>query len=147
MPSEQTPPVKKSGAGLRITVMLVVIAGVLGYFVVPNYLRKRHGEQMLGCRSNLKNIGTALDMYAKDHSGAFPEKLEPLIPDYLVKRPVCPSAGESTYQLAVGPEAPRNESKEAAYYYVACAGHHHGNAGLPQDRPAYTSIEGVLDQD
>ena len=138
---------KNSGAGRRIAILLIVVLGVVGYIVVPNYLRRRNGEQMLGCRTNLKNIGTALDAYAEDHSGALPDTLSKLTPDYLVKLLVCPAAGESTYELSTGPDAPRNEAKEVAYYYVACAGHHHANVALPENRPAYTSVEGVLDQD
>jgi len=38
-------------------------------------------------KSNLKNIGTALEMYSSDHKGRYPEKLDYLTPDYLKTLP------------------------------------------------------------
>jgi len=38
-------------------------------------------------KSNLKNMGTALEMYSADHKGLYPEKLEQLTPDYLKTLP------------------------------------------------------------
>ncbi|MDQ7823593.1 MAG: hypothetical protein RDV48_12410 [Candidatus Eremiobacteraeota bacterium] len=38
-------------------------------------------------RSNLKNIGTSLEMYSTDHKGYYPEKLEDVTPEYLRQLP------------------------------------------------------------
>ncbi|MGV8120333.1 MAG: hypothetical protein AB2L14_11280 [Candidatus Xenobiia bacterium LiM19] len=38
-------------------------------------------------KSNLKNMGTALEMYSADHKGLYPEKLEQLTPGYLKTLP------------------------------------------------------------
>ncbi len=100
---------------------------------------------MLTCRSNLKNIGTAIDMWAKDHPGTYPAQLSALTPDYLVEMPICPAAGKSSYRLLIGSEAPGKESKSTDDYYVECSGENHANAGLGPGRPAYTSETGIID--
>ncbi|MHC9542416.1 MAG: hypothetical protein AB9903_23135 [Vulcanimicrobiota bacterium] len=49
-------------------------------------------------KSNLKNMGTALEMYSADHKGLYPEKLEQLTPDYLKTLPSI------TYNIEAGKE-------------------------------------------
>ncbi|MGE0490078.1 MAG: hypothetical protein AB7S38_12800 [Vulcanimicrobiota bacterium] len=41
------------------------------------------------CRSNLKNIGTALELWATDHEGERPASLQELTPNYLRDLPDC----------------------------------------------------------
>jgi hypothetical protein len=38
-------------------------------------------------KSNLKNIGTALEMYSSDHRGLYPRELSAITPDYLKRLP------------------------------------------------------------
>lgn len=44
-------------------------------------------SSMTTLHSNLKNIGTALEMYSTDHKGLYPKKLDELTPDYLKQIP------------------------------------------------------------
>ncbi|MHB2017749.1 MAG: DUF3352 domain-containing protein, partial [Candidatus Xenobia bacterium] len=87
------------------------------------------------CESNLKNLDTALEMYATDHQGHYPESLSALVPQYLTSLPVCPAAGRdtytATYQVTHHPEG----------FSVACGGdnHHRG-----QNFPAYSSSLGLI---
>lgn len=39
--------------------------------VTPNFIRCRCQSSLAACKSNLKNIGTALEMHSVDH-GAYP---------------------------------------------------------------------------
>lgn len=45
--------------------------------------------QPIHCQSNLKNIGTALEMWAVDHEGERPASLSQLTPTYLPSLPDC----------------------------------------------------------
>jgi hypothetical protein len=96
------------------------------------------------CRTNLKNIHVALEMFSCDHRGRFPDRLEDLTLAYLADLPVCPSAGYPTYRYNVGPLGPREECQQGFVERVPgdlvvrlrCQGHHHPD--FPPDTPAYT---------
>jgi hypothetical protein len=72
------------------------------------------GSGTSACKSNLKNIGTALEMYSSDHGGEYPPSLATLSPEYLKRIPECPLAGQDTYSpsynLSWAPTLPREIS-------------------------------------
>ncbi len=138
MSSETNPPRKKSSAGIRIAVYLLFAAGAAGYFFLPPYLRRQANERFLSCRTNVKNINIAVEMFIQDHDGANPREMTELYPKYLVQPLICPAAGSSTYQLRA------EHSKDN--YVIQCSGHHHADVGLGPNRPAYSKSEGLLDR-
>ena len=82
--------------------------------LVPNFARARGQGQLTACKSNLKNIGTGLEMYSTDWSGRYPEDIDAITPDYLVRIPECPSAGTDTYSatcLLYTSPSPRDRQK------------------------------------
>ncbi|MFN8608664.1 MAG: hypothetical protein U0931_14100 [Vulcanimicrobiota bacterium] len=83
------------------------------------------------CASNLKNLATGLEMYASDHKGHYPARLELLVPDYLNSIPLCPEARRATYQLRL----------QGGVFRLLCAGKNH--QGWPADMPAYGSDSGL----
>lgn len=94
----------------------------------------------LYCKSNLKNIGTALELYSTDNKGHYPRSLKQICPLYLKTLPTCPAAGKDTYsssyKVIVNPDA----------YTVFCSGHNHKNEGVPQNYPQYSSIQGLMEK-
>lgn len=100
---------------------------------------------MMACKSNLKNIGTALEMYSTDH-GAYPRELTELTPTYLKTVPTCPNG--KSYGTDISEEE----------YLIFCAGgwhgktrssdihstKHHTHSKTRPRSPAYSSTEGVL---
>lgn len=116
------------------------LAPVLAGIVVPNFIRARSQGQTTACKSNLKNIGTALEMYSTDNGGRYPTQLSKLTPDYLRTMPTCPSAGQDTYsasyEVRIQPDG----------YTVMCQGAHHEKAGLGPNFPQYTSERGLLER-
>ncbi len=99
----------------------------------------------MACESNLKNIGTALDMSSTDH-GSYPSQLSELTPNYLKSVPTCPSG--KSYGAEISGDK----------YLVYCAGGWHGmtrssdihsaqnhthSKTVPRS-PAYSSTEGLL---
>ncbi len=70
-----------------------------------------------GCFSNLKNIGTAMEMYSSDNQGRYPRTLGALTPNYFKALPRCPAAKRITYQYT------RTEIPDC--YTVWCQGSYH----------------------
>lgn len=101
---------------------------------------------MTACKSNLKNIGTALEMYSTDNGGKYPEGLDALTPNYLKTIPQCPAAASMTYLAEWGPEAEENTENYPDFYAVRCAGNHHANVNVDPDYPRYTSVAGLLER-
>lgn len=85
----------------RITLVEFLAVGgaiaAVAAILVPNFLRARARGPFTACRSNLKNIGKALEMYSTDWDGHYPPELSTLVPTYLKEIPLCPGAGLDTY--------------------------------------------------
>jgi len=90
------------------------------------------------CQSNLKNIGTALEMYKLDKK-RYPESLGELAPQYLREIPTCPSAKTDTYSKGY------ETNSRGSAYTVFCSGHHHKDMPLPMNYPRYTSVNRLED--
>ncbi|MBT9583893.1 type II secretion system protein [bacterium] len=128
---------------------LAIIAGVvllLAAILVPNFMKARARGQLTACKSNLKNIATALEMYASDNKGRYPASLDRLTTDpqhYLKIIPTCPGAGKNSYQ-------DYRFSTKPDTFSLSCCGNNHGNAytGFNTDSsnyPRYTAVQGLLD--
>ena len=125
---------------------MVAVGAVGAAILVPNFIRARAQGQLTACKSNLKNIGTALEMWSTDNSGQYPDSLEKLTPDYLRSIPECPAAAAVTYKAYFGPKAKGNSQGYADYYYVECAGHNHTAVSVEGDYPAYNGVQGLIER-
>lgn len=92
--------------------------------------------EFTACKSNLKNIGTALEMYASDHGGKYPASLRALAPKYLSSLPICPAAGKDTYSASYKPGGQQQ-------YFICCLGHNHASAGYGENFPSYNGLRGL----
>lgn len=103
--------------------------------------------QFTACKSNIKNIATALEMYSTDWSGKYvPEDrgLSLLTPNYLKTIPECPAAKSVTYSYDEGLDAELNGEAYQDYYMLRCKGGHHKVAGAEGDLPAYNGDVGLM---
>jgi len=112
--------------------VLAVIA-----FVTPCLHPRNDCGLLTACKSNLKDIGTAMEMYSSDNEGRYPQSLGALTPQYLKTIPTCASARKMTYRyvFAVKPDC----------YTVWCHGSHH----LPittVNMPEYDAIRGLYEK-
>lgn len=130
----------------------LLIGGALGvaalfclFFLNPRGIRSRSQGQLTACKSNCKNIATALEMYASDNKGAYPTSLSRLTQgNYLRVVPTCPAAGSDTYspsyQMQASPDI----------FSFCCQGnnHHKAYSGFsePHDNfPQYFAERGLID--
>ena len=77
-----------------------ILMGValLALVIYPSTLPPRTNRSPLrACKSNLKVLSTALEMYSTDWNGLYPEQLSQLTPNYLKTIPRCPKIDRDTY--------------------------------------------------
>jgi len=119
----------------NLSLVLIVLL-LMGTVVYPNYLRAQEDGMLVACKSNLRRSGEAAERYAVNHSGAFPDKLEQLTPDYLKSIPSCPaSRREYGYMHGTNPQA----------YSVFCRGSSHVPNGSTVDFPLYDNVTGLYE--
>lgn len=111
----------------------------LASFAIKHY-NGAESARYIACCSNLKNSGTALEMWSTDNEGKYPQTLEPLTPSYLLVALSCPTTDSLVYQY---------ELKDGVYY-LQCPGDHsdsgvevapsyNGEVGLVANAPAENS--------
>lgn len=124
--------------GFTIVEMMVVITiiMILLGLLMPALGRARKKAKKIDCMNRLRQIGIALNEYALDNDGDFPDDLDPLTTNnaYLPSTPAdadgnpvitsCPSGGTYTYN------APADGNDEAhltaAHEWVTCNANHGG---------------------
>ncbi|MGE0491095.1 MAG: hypothetical protein AB7S38_17945 [Vulcanimicrobiota bacterium] len=114
---------------------------LLAAVVVPNFTRAPSRGMLTACKSNLKNMGTALEMYSTDWSGRYPPDIRLLTPNYLKTVPTCPGAGSDTYTSTYRWHA------EPDAYTIFCRGENHHSASIrTANYPQYTAVQGLIER-
>jgi hypothetical protein len=89
------------------------------------------------CKSNLKNIATAAEMYSIDFDGSYPATLGKLTPNYLKFIPQCPSTEKDNYSTSW------TCASSPGAFTMYCRGANHTKSGLSANFPQYTSFAGI----
>jgi len=129
-----------------VTAAAALIAGA---FLVPSFIKARAQEHLAACESNIKNLATALEMYATDHTGTYPESLDDLTKNsvdyrgepvgaYMKTIPVCPASGLPSSYGYKSASVPDN-------FTIWCkCDHAHKAAGELDGYPQYHPGQGML---
>lgn len=142
-------PEEEEKKGIFSPLFLLLVVGLpllLAAMLVPNFVRARARGQLTACKSNLKNIGTALEMYSTDWSGKYPKELSQLTPKYLKTIPTCPSVGRLTYVMQTGDNVGYNTAHFQDYYVIHCDGPNHEAVSVPTDFPQYDGLRGLYER-
>ena len=100
--SEQVPPAPKSATPSRMKIVVAAAAlalGVVGFLMLPRAPTSNPMHWYLGrCMANVKQLGVAIAMFADDHNGSLPEKIED-ISQYRgsYTKLICPSAKDQIH--------------------------------------------------
>lgn len=72
---------RRAQAGFSLAEMMVVIViiGLLATLVVPNVMKNLGKAYLTTAKVNIKSIDQAVEEYAMDHAGTYPDSLEQLI--------------------------------------------------------------------
>ena len=118
--------------GFTLIELMIVIAiiAILAAILIPNFLHARAQSQSASCQGNEKQLATALEEYAVDHSGTYPATFAALITPplpippgtYLQVLPPDPAGGPA-YALAV-PAAVPCTNVAANSYLITDGGNH-----------------------
>lgn len=118
---------RKRGFTLIELMIVITIIAVLAAILVPNFKRARARSQLSACVSQCKTTATALEMYAVDNDGRFPDIASGLAGlsvltqgSYLKRLPTCPSRGTCTFLDYVATTTPDRFS-------FSCVGNNHGD--------------------
>jgi len=103
---------RKKGFTLIELMIVIAIIAILAAVLVPNFMRAREASRLTACKSNLKNISTAVETYSNDWDGLYPggtggiasitkiesgssnTSIKTLQDDYIQKTTKCPTAKE-----------------------------------------------------
>lgn len=117
-------------AGSILTILLAIL--------LPGFLSAPDRGRLTACKSNLKNISTAVEMYASDNQDVYPQNLDVLPQKYLQRIPTCPACGVDSYSSSY-----QAQGKE---FTLFCQGDNHakalGSEGT-RNRPAYSGSLGL----
>lgn len=89
------------------------------------------------CYRNEQQIRSALETYASEHRGRYPQTLSRLVPKYLASLPRCPESKADTY-------SPNYQSKDGLHFTFACGGSLHDLYGVAPNNPRCSSDDGVM---
>ena len=108
-------------------------------YAVHSFWISRLEDQLHVCNSNLQNIVTAANMYARNNKNVYPRDLDTLVTaSYLETIPTCPAAGQQTYTNVNLKVAPPGLS-------ISCNGGFHRRffhgSGNPETWPVYSAVK------
>lgn len=110
------------GAAIFGAIVLLLVVGTA--LLLPTLCRSSEQANRVKCASNLRQIGMAMDDYAKTHGGKFPPDLQTLARDSDLTSVafVCPSSSDIPANInkpSDWAEAFKPDSHELSYVYVA----------------------------
>jgi prepilin-type processing-associated H-X9-DG protein len=103
----------------------VIVVFLLEALLLPSLCRAREPANRIKCASNERQIGAAILLYAQEHGGRFPDRLEEVLlaGEVPAEGFVCPSSNDEKAPGATVQEAAVNLSKphHLSYVYVGRA--------------------------
>jgi hypothetical protein len=94
----------KRGMPRWLVVMLIIgaalvasipVLAIVAAIAIPNVLHARAQSWLAVDEHNLTTIAAAVEQYAIDHNGAYPDNLLQLVPKYIAKLPSVPGSDEA----------------------------------------------------
>ncbi len=83
--------------GGALLLVSVPFLGILAAILIPNFLHARAEAFTARDQGNEKMIATALEGYAVDHGGRYPDNLTQVVPKYLKALPTVPGGDGAAY--------------------------------------------------
>lgn len=134
----------KKGFTLIELMIVIAIIAILAAILVPNFMKARAQGQLTSCKSNVKNLGTACEMYSTENNGRYPSSLAEITTasadsaPLMKMLPKCPVSNDTN---SYGYKSSTNPDK----YGIWCASGDH-RAGGVRDKgyPQFDSTTGLI---
>ena len=131
---------------IMVTISNIAILAAIG---TVSYVRAKEQAKLTSCMSNEKLLADAIQQYANDHDGCYPDALSDLQIDdgnntgsYLKQAmPVCPTNNKQ-YGYSMRPHNDSAGSLSKDYFRIYCNGNHR-SLGYNQYWPKYDSELGA----
>lgn len=132
----------KTGFTLIELMIVIAIISILALIFSVNVIRARAKGQYTGCITNLKHMGTSLQMYATENNQRFPLNINLITPKYMKIIPTCPSVS-GTFPYVNGFTSASNPDR----YTLVCSGTpgNHRGVGKGAHYPQYTYDRGLIE--
>jgi len=148
-----------SSSYCEVAVALNLIIILISLCIFPNFFKANSAGRLAACESNLKNIATALEMYATDFEGYYPPSLDYLVTPldaiggttYMKVIPRCPCGQNIYHKFWFGTkDIPYTYTFHNSHLnftlYCGCPGSHVETGMFPADEcwPQYTPGDGIM---
>lgn len=126
------------------SIMCIGFILILTIIFLPNFLISRQQGKLATCESNLKNIATALEMYAADYKEHYPPSLDYLTREidngpYIKELPKCPASNSLyTYEYCISPDNFTLWCGKAGFHFRV------GEVSEEGNWPQYTPAKGIM---
>lgn len=124
---------------IELMVVMALIA-LLAAILIPNFNRARAKSQLEACRTNLKSIAQALEIYSSENQAHYPPSIMLLTPNFLKSFPECPAVSAPTY---IGSYA---SASQPDIFTIYCQSAAHVTYNISPNYPQWHSISGVQDK-
>lgn len=128
---------RKHGFTLVELLATVAVLAILVAIMAPRWYAATDRSRLVGCKQNLHNYATALQVYSSVHDNRYPTSLEELPPDFLRVMAPCPAAAADTYTAGY------TVREDRASYTLACSGQNHKAMRMEPNEPYYNPEEGL----
>jgi type II secretion system protein G len=105
----------RKGFTLVEIMIVVAIIGLVAAIAVPNFFRSRDTAEKNTCIANLKQIQTAVQIWALDTGSSASETptLEDLVPNYIRSWPTCKGVAYVVPEVSADPVCPNTTTGHA----------------------------------
>ncbi|MCE1249000.1 MAG: hypothetical protein LWY06_20370 [Firmicutes bacterium] len=132
--------------------MIIVMALPAFLFGKDIFVITHIANNKFQCHAKMKQIANALDSYAKDHKGVYPENLDKIIPTYITVLPKCFNSVKNQWAMAIYKKREGLNTKD--YYYekfsdpekfvlICQSNFHNRNYHAKYKSPLYDSNNGI----
>lgn len=122
---------------LVVCIIIVILAAIIILVARWGLIK----SNAVGCKANLKDMSTALNLYSNEFGGFYPPNLTLITPSYVSSIPRCPSTSQDTYSAGY------SVSDDGHSYTLCCNGQNHGDFGYGLNQPYYSSSDGLMPSD
>ena len=114
---------------------MLVVATIIPSFIVADDRQR----DLVYCKSNIKDLAMAMEMYATDYDSHYPANLGQLTPNYLREIPQCRRYFQTSYHLQIGLNNLGNVQEADHYFLISCVGSNHLGVLPVKDYPKINS--------